>query len=156
MGSNNTETSEFGTEKVLLQGHARRWVVHPLKTQTPRKLLAKHFSRKGEGEVWVVAVNFLVSHPLFLRSGNATPVNLYQTNIILCSEKNWQGPEDQSPSKVQVLTERRRISVGSSLKPRSPDPALLSSTKGARHPMSGSSGHRNWCVWRRVGRSHRQ
>ena len=60
MGSNNTETSEFGTEKVLLQGHARRWVVHPLKTQTPRKLLAKHFSRKGEGEVWVVAVNFLV------------------------------------------------------------------------------------------------
>ena len=75
-----------------------------------------------------------MSHPLFLRSGNATPVNLCQTNIILCSEKKRQGPEDLSSSKVQVLTERRQISVGSSLKPRSPGPTLLSSTKGARHP----------------------
>ena len=29
---NNTETSESGTEKGLLQGHARRWVAHASKT----------------------------------------------------------------------------------------------------------------------------
>ena len=137
MGSNKTETSEFGTEKILLQGHARRWVVHALKTQTPRNLLAKPFSRKGGGGVWVVAANFLVSHALFLRSGNATPVNLCKTNTILCSEKKQQGPEARlSPSKVQVLTERRQVSAGSSLKPRSPGPAPLSSTEGAGHPRS--------------------
>ena len=27
-----TEMSEFGAEKVLLQGHARRWVTHALKS----------------------------------------------------------------------------------------------------------------------------
>ena len=36
---NNVKTSEFGTEKGLLQGHARRWVVRALK-KTPNSLKA--------------------------------------------------------------------------------------------------------------------
>ena len=39
------------------------------KPQTPQKLSAKPFYRKGEGGVWLVVANFLVSDSLFLRSG---------------------------------------------------------------------------------------
>ena len=38
------------------------------KPQTPQKLSAKPFYRKGEGGVWLVVANFLVSDSLFLRS----------------------------------------------------------------------------------------
>ena len=37
-GQNNTKASEFGTEKGLLQGHARNWVVHALKTPNSKAL----------------------------------------------------------------------------------------------------------------------
>ena len=50
---NNTKTLEFGTEKGLLQGHARRRVAHVLKLPHFGKLSAKPFSRKGEGGVWL-------------------------------------------------------------------------------------------------------
>ena len=40
---NNTETSEFGAEKGLLQGHAKRWVARAQKVPTPRRVSAKHF-----------------------------------------------------------------------------------------------------------------
>ena len=89
---------------------------------------------------------------MFLRSDKATPVNLYQANSLLCSEKKRQGPEAHlSSSKVQVLTERRQISAGSSLKPRPPEPALCHQPKepGTQPNWpSGSSGHPNWRVWR--------
>ena len=66
-----TKTLEFGAEKGLLQGHARRWVSYALKTpKTPRKLSAKPFYKKGEGGAWLAVANFLVSDPLFLRSGH--------------------------------------------------------------------------------------
>ena len=52
---NNTKMSEFGAEKILLQGHARKWVAHA----------AKPFYKKGEEEMWLVVANFLVSDPLF-------------------------------------------------------------------------------------------
>ena len=75
----------------------------PEKPQTPRKLSAKPFYRKSEGGVWLVVKNFLVSDPLFLRSGHDIPVNLHQTNVTLCSDKKRQGPKTQlSPSEVQA------------------------------------------------------
>ena len=60
-------------------------------------------------------------------SGHDVPVNLHQTSVILCSDKKGQGPKAQlTPSEVQVLAKRRQISVGDSLRARSPDPAQLS------------------------------
>ena len=60
-------------------------------------------------------------------SGNNIPVNLYQTKVILCQERA-SGPKAQlASSKVLVLAKRRQISVGSSLRTRSPNPAKLSS-----------------------------
>ena len=42
------------------------------------------------------------------QSGNDVPVNLHQTNIILCSDKKGQVSKVQlSPSKVQALAKRR-------------------------------------------------
>lgn len=52
---NNTKMSESGAEKILLQGHARKWVARA----------AKPFYKKGEEEMWSVVANFLVSDPLF-------------------------------------------------------------------------------------------
>ena len=77
-------------------------------------------------------------------SGNDVPVNLYQTNVILCPDKKGQGSKVQlSPSKAPVLANRRQSSAASSLRARSPDSAQLSSLRepGA-HPNwpSGSSG----------------
>ena len=47
------------------------------------------------------------------RSGNHVPVNLYQINIILCSDKKGKGPQAQlSPSRVLDLAKKRKISVG--------------------------------------------
>ena len=46
-------------------------------------------------------------------SGNDLLVSLYQTNVILCSDKKRQGLKAQlSPSQVQVLAKRKQISVG--------------------------------------------
>ena len=43
-----------------------------------------------------------------MRSGHDVPVNLHQINVILCSDKEGQGPKAQlSPSKVQVLAKMR-------------------------------------------------
>ena len=48
--------------------------------------------------------NLFVSDPLFLRSVNAVPVNLHQTNVLPCFDKKGRGPEAQLlPSKVPVL-----------------------------------------------------
>ena len=68
-------TSRGGEEKGSVQGPARRQVARALKPQTPRKLSAKAFPRKSEGGA---VTNFLVSDPLFLRSG---PINLPQTSV---------------------------------------------------------------------------
>ena len=38
---NNTKTLEFGAQKGLLQGHARRWVAHALKTLNSPKAFSK-------------------------------------------------------------------------------------------------------------------
>ena len=71
------------------------------------------------------------------RSGNDVPVNLHQTNVIVCSDKKGQGPKAQLlPCEVQVLAKRMQVSVGSSLRARSPDPAQLSLLRepGAQGP----------------------
>ena len=63
-------------------------------------------------------------------SGNDVPVNLYQTNVIPCSDKKGQGPKTKlSPSEVQGPAKRKQTSVGGSLRARSPDPAQLSSLR---------------------------
>ena len=52
---------------------------------------------KGEGGVWLVVANFLVSDPLFLKSGHNQVMMFLETstrtNIILCSDKKGQGPK---------------------------------------------------------------
>ena len=66
----NTKTSEFGTEKGLLQIHTRS-VSHALRTLKLLKAFSKgSLKAKGEGGAWLVVTNFLVSDPLFLRSGH--------------------------------------------------------------------------------------
>ena len=67
---NNTKTWEFGTEKSLSQGCARRWCscLKTPKSPPQQKLSAKSFPRKSEG-VGLVVADFLVSEPLLLRSG---------------------------------------------------------------------------------------
>ena len=60
-------------------------------------------------------------------SGNASPVNLYQRNGILCLHREGQGPKAQlSPSKAPVLAKKRQISTGSSFTASFPYPAQLS------------------------------
>ena len=67
----NTKTSEFGTEKGLLQIHIRRRVAHALRTLKLLKAFSKaSLKGKGEGGVWLVVTNFLVSDSLFLRSSH--------------------------------------------------------------------------------------
>ena len=47
------------------------------------------------------------------RSGIHVPVNLYQMNVILCSDNKGKGPQAQlSPSRVLDMAKRRHISVG--------------------------------------------
>ena len=63
----STKTSEFGTEKGLLQIHTRRRVAHALRTLFFSKAFLK---ARCEGGAWLVVTNFLVSYPLFLRSAH--------------------------------------------------------------------------------------
>lgn len=45
-----TGTPDFGAEKDLLQGHARRLLLLPFKApRAPRRVLAKHFEKPGFG-----------------------------------------------------------------------------------------------------------
>ena len=68
------------------------WLM-PEKLQTPRKLSAKPFYRKGEGRLWLVVVNFLVSDPLFLRSGHSQVMMLCSPppKQMLCSVLSRKG-----------------------------------------------------------------
>ena len=64
---------------------------------------------------------------------NNVPVNIYQTNVILHSDKKWRGSKAQLfPYEVQVLAEK--LSVDGFFRAGSPDPAQLSSLRepGAR------------------------
>jgi hypothetical protein len=53
--------------KRFTAGPTRRWVDHALKRPNSLKAFSKTFSRKGEGEAWLVVADFLVLNPLFLR-----------------------------------------------------------------------------------------
>ena len=84
------------------------------------------------------------------------PINLYQTNLILCLDKKGQCPKQQcSPSKVPGLTKMRQSSAGNSIRAKSPDPPHLSSLKepGAqpkwplrllRTPQGGERSNPGW------------
>ena len=51
----------FGTEKGLLQGYARRWVAHALRSTKLLKTFSKDLLKaKGEGGPWLTVANFLV------------------------------------------------------------------------------------------------
>ena len=65
--------SKFGAEKGLWQGHVKRWIAYTIKTPNFPKASAKPSYRKGEGRGWLAVANFLVSDPLFLRSGHRSP-----------------------------------------------------------------------------------
>ena len=59
-------------------------------------------------------------------AGNYVPINLYQVDAILCSDKKGWGPQAQlSLSEVQILAKRRQISAEGSLRARSPDSVQL-------------------------------
>ena len=74
-------------------------------------------------------------------SGNDVPINFYQTNIILCSDRKGPGSKAQlSPSELWYWL------TGGSFTARPPDPAQPSSLTEAPNPTgppSGSSGHPN-------------
>ena len=90
----NTKTLESGTEKGLLQGHTRRWVAHALRTPKLLKAFSKAlFSETwGSGLVSCCRVQILVFEASSW-SGDDVPVNLYQTNVILCPDKKEPGPK---------------------------------------------------------------
>ena len=113
---------------------ARRWVAPALKPPNSPKVLSKAlFSEKGGP--WLVATNSLVSESLFLRSGNNVPLNLYQTNVILCSVKKGQGPKAQLfPSEVQVLTEGPPLVAPSGTVPQTPPSCYSLREPGVQDP----------------------
>ena len=75
---NNTEMSEFGAQKGLLQSHIKKLVAHAQKrTELPQRVSTKHFQRQDEGGTWLIAANFLVSESLFLASVHVGQVTLF-------------------------------------------------------------------------------
>ena len=78
----NTKTSEFGAEKALLQGHARRRVAHALKSpELPESFQQSPFLGKvREGVVSCCKLLGVTSFVLEVRSrsGQDVPVNLHQ------------------------------------------------------------------------------
>ena len=69
-------------------------MAHALKAPNAPKNFHKPFYSKDEGGMWLVVAKFLMSDPLFLRfvyGQVRMSLNLYQTNVILCSDK-FQGP----------------------------------------------------------------
>ena len=84
------------------------------------------------------------------RSGHHVPINLYQTNVILCSDKKGQGPKEELSSfRVLVLAKRRQILVSSFLRARFPHPAQPSLLREPDIQPSWPSGHPNsgWRAW---------
>ena len=64
------------------------------------------------------------------QSASHVPINLHQTNVILCFDKKGQCHKTQlSPSEVLVLAQRRQSPASSTLSARSPNPAHLSSLR---------------------------
>ena len=57
-----TKASEFGANKGLFQGQAKRWVscAPPAEALNSFTISGKHFSRQGDGGAWLVVAGFLV------------------------------------------------------------------------------------------------
>ena len=109
-------------------------MTHDLKTPHSPKTFNKALFQERQWWSMVSCCKLLGVRAFLLevrsQSGNDLLVTLYQTNVILCSNKKRQAPKAQlSPSKVQVLAKRKQISVGGYLRDRSPDSAQLSSLK---------------------------
>ena len=73
-----------GREKVLLSAVEGNGCFMPLKPQTPCKLSAKPFPRKGEGGAIMSCCKLLGVRGLVLevrsQSGNDVPINLHETD----------------------------------------------------------------------------
>ena len=78
---NGSLLEEHGTEKGLVQGHAKRWVAHALKLPNCLKAFSEAFflGKVKEGVVrsW---------------SGKDVPVSVYHRNVIVCLNKEELGP----------------------------------------------------------------
>ena len=93
---NGSLLEEHGTEKGLVQGHAKRWVAHALKLPNCLKAFSEalFLGKVKEGVVscWkhlgVTSVVFQVRS----WSGKDVPVSVYHRNVILCLNKEEQGP----------------------------------------------------------------
>ena len=126
--------SEFGTEKGLLQDHAERQLTHALKS--PK--LSESFQRSPFLGKFCKLLG-ITSSVLEFRSwtGKDVPVNLYQRNVfsVLTRKGKIPGHSFHPPRSQSWL--RRRISVGSSLGARFPDPVPLSPLRepGTQEPM---------------------
>lgn len=79
----------------------QRFIAEPLQSKktgdsrpknpwTPWKLSGKPFYRKGEVGTWLAVANFLVSDPLFLRSGHSQVMTCLLTSPKKCSFLFWQ------------------------------------------------------------------
>ena len=92
---------------------------------------------------------------IWSQTENHVPINLHQTNVILCSNKKGHGSEAPlSLSEVQVMAGKRQISAGSSLKARSPDAARPSLLSLLYWPSGSSDGASQVGLGRGAG-SHR-
>ena len=110
--------------------------------------------------MWLVVADFLVSDPLFLRSGhgqvNDVPVNLYQTKVILCLTRKGKVPRHNfHPPRSQFLVKRTQISIGSYFRASShtlpschPWGSQASNPTGPQSPQAAQMGetrsHRLW------------
>ena len=151
--------SKFGAEKGLWQGHVKRWVAYTIKSPNFPKASAKPSYRKGEGRGWLAVANFLVSDPLFLRSGHRSPYSCkppQKQMLFSVLTKGGKGPslnshpprsrpgyqEGRKGTSPEALAQHlvwvflstqaqweRPILVGGTLRARSLDPAWPSSLR---------------------------
>ena len=140
MRPNDTKTSEFGTEKGLLQGHAR-WVAHALRTPNSLKAFSKALLQEKWGRSMVSCCRLFGVRLIVLEveswSSNNALVTLYQTNVTVCSDKEGQDPKTQLyPTRsLSGLRGDRSQQV-----PQIPRPCPIVIAQGTRHPGLNSSG----------------
>ena len=125
-----TAKCQFGAEKHLLgalQGYGGPCLQNP---QVPESSHQRPFLGKLRGGAGELLQNSWGSDPLFLKwaqsSGNNSPVNLHQTNVISCSDK--KGPKSWlSLSEVQSWLREGKAHL---VAPSGPGPQTPSSCHG--------------------------
>ena len=147
---NNNKTLEFGTEKGLLQGHARRWVAHVLRAPKLLKAFSKALLKAKWGERSMVSCKLpgVRSFVLEVRSwsGNDVSVNFHQRMLlsVLTRKGKVPGYNFHPPRSWAWLRGGSAQSAAHS----GPSPQTLLNCRPwesqASNPTSGVSSHPKW------------